>query len=687
MPNWIAIGNGTWTDPANWSGGVPAAAGSTADFSFATNSGGTVIIGIPDFSDIRVGFMNINMTGTTGITIRGSLTDSGTDIGDLIFDNGASSAQLNITTLATTSPTTFSSAAGLRMTLASNLLVNVVTSGSTARFDLPVSGAGNLTKSGAGLLELNATNSFAGGINITGGTLEASSDAALGSGAVTISNSATFRSSGTVDNVIGTLSNITGTAGSAQIVAAAATTMTLTGTLSHISQGAVNFGSAVDTGTIVASFGAILENGTNSSFRIAGGTLQMGNAFNALNLLNHPGQGLTEIQNGAILDTRGLATTISNLDFDDGTIRSSIGTLNITVNDVFVAINAQNGTIEGTAGIDSFVINADFGFSIGPVSFVNWTAGVDTITINGSANTNTLTGSVQRETINGFDGADTINGGGGIDTLNGGAGNDTIILSGSGAIIDGGADTDTLQLNSGSFSVGSVSSMEAIALFGGATLNLTDTQFATGFNLFSNLSGTGTIAVNLQAGGSTLNARGMAVSLGSAINFLVNGNIGTDVIKIALGAAGNLSGGAGSDIIVGGDQVDTINAGSEIDKIRGGGGADILTGGSGADVFKYRNVSDSGIGAAADIITDFVAGTDRINLTRIDTNPFVSGDQNFVFVDTVAFTNNGIAQVRWVDLGADLRVEADINGDGIADMHILLQGAGAQALTVADFVL
>ncbi len=229
--------------------------------------------------------------------------------------------------------------------------------------------------------------------------------------------------------------------------------------------------------------------------------------------------------------------------------------------------------------------------------------------------------------------------------------------------------------------------MEAIALFGGATLNLTDTQFATGFNLFSNLSGTGTIAVNLQAGGSTLNARGMAVSLGSAINFLVNGNIGTDVIKIALGAAGNLSGGAGSDIIVGGDQVDTINAGSEIDKIRGGGGADILTGGSGADVFKYRNVSDSGIGAAADIITDFVAGTDRINLTRIDTNPFVSGDQNFVFVDTVAFTNNGIAQVRWVDLGADLRVEADINGDGIADMHILLQGAGAQALTVADFVL
>ena len=60
---------------------------------------------------------------------------------------------------------------------------------------------------------------------------------------------------------------------------------------------------------------------------------------------------------------------------------------------------------------------------------------------------------------------------------------------------------------------------------------------------------------------------------------------------------------------------------------------------------------------------------------------------DFVFVDTVAFTNNGIAQVRWVDLGADLRIEADINGDGTADMHILLQGAGAGVLTAADFVL
>ena len=686
MPTWIAAGNGTWTDPANWLGGVPAAAGSTASFSFATNVGGTVIVGIPEFADISVGIMNITMTGTTGITIRGSLTDSGVDIGDLIFDNGASNAQLNIDTLATTSPTTFSSAAGLRMTLASNLLVNVVTSGSTARFDLPVSGLGKLTMSGNGTLELNSTNSFSGGIDIIGGTLQAFGDAALGSGAVTISNFAAFRSSGTVNNVIGTISNATGTAGSAQIVAAAATTLTLTGTLSHISQGAVNFGSLTDTGTIVASFGSILENATNSVLRIAGGTLQMGNAFNATNLLSHPGAGLTEIQNGGILDTRGLTTTISNLDFDDGTIRSSIGALNVIVNDVFIANNAQNGTMEGTAGVDSLVINANFGFNISQLNFTNWTAGIDTITMNGSAGDNTIAGSAQRETINGFDGVDTITSGGGIDTLNGGAGNDTIIISGSGALIDGGADTDTLQLNSGSVSIGSISSIEAITLVGGANMIFTGTQFATGLANNTVLTGSGTITVNMTAGVNFL-ASGM--NFASGVGTIVNGTSGLDIIKLGLGTStGNfVNGGDGVDQIRGSNGVDTINGGIGNDKIMSLGGADILTGGTGSDQFRYFSLSDSGIGAAADQITDFLSGTDRFNFLLLDPDPFTAGDQAFVFVDTLAFTNNGIPQIRWVDLGADLRVEADANGDGVADMHILLQGAGAQVLTAADFIL
>jgi autotransporter-associated beta strand protein len=688
MPSWTASGNGTWTDPANWSGGVPAAAGSVADFSFATNIGGTIIIGIPEFSDIRVGIINITMTGSTGLLIRGSLTDSGTDIGDLIFDNGLSTAQLNITTLSTTSPTTFSSSAGLRMTLASNLNVNVVTAGSTAFFDLPVSGAGKLTKSGLGTLGLTGSNSFTGGIDITGGILDAASDAALGSGIIIISNNATFRSSGTINNSIATIIDATGTQANAQIVAAAGDTMTLTGAIGRGSQGIISFGSATDTGTIVTSLTGFGFNPIFMGLRLAGGTLRMGNQANANLLLNTSGNGLIELTNGAILDTNGFSTIIKNLDFDAGTIRTSTGTLNVTVNDVFIAINAQTGTIEGTAGVDQFTINADFGFNLSGTAFINWTAGTDLLTMNGSSNNNNLTGSTGRDTINGFDGNDSLNGGGGIDTINGDAGNDTIILvaGSSGSSVHGGLNTDTLSIGAG-ITLGAVSGFEAINLFGGGVLTLTAAQFASGFDLFSNLSGTGTIIVNLDPGGGLVNARGMATQPGSAINFIVNGNSGADAIKIALGVIGTLNGGAGTDLIVGGDQVDTINAGSENDKIRGGGGADILTGGTGADVFKFRTVSDSGIGVAADRITDFVSGSDLLNFVRIDANPFLAGDQAFTFVDTVAFTNNGIAQIRWVDLGADLRVEADINGDGVADMHILLQGAGAQVLTAADFVL
>jgi Ca2+-binding RTX toxin-like protein len=192
----------------------------------------------------------------------------------------------------------------------------------------------------------------------------------------------------------------------------------------------------------------------------------------------------------------------------------------------------------------------------------------------------------------------------------------------------------------------------------------------------------------MSLGNQTVNARAMTVAPGSTLGMTINGTSGVDVIKASIGIGTTISGGAGNDQLVGGGLGDFIVGGDDIDKIRGDGGADTLNGGLGADVFKYRNVSDSGTTAGTrDTITDFLSGTDKLNFVRIDTNPGLAGDQAFTYVGTAAFLNNGIAQIRWVDLGADLRVEADVNGDGNADMHILLQGAGAQVLTAADFVL
>src|SRR5436190_4327140 len=88
------------------------------------------------------------------------------------------------------------------------------------------------------------------------------------------------------------------------------------------------------------------------------------------------------------------------------------------------------------------------------------------------------------------------------------------------------------------------------------------------------------------------------------------GNAGSSNVAL-LGSTGNdsLTGTAGANSIVG-------NSGN--DTIVGGGGGDTLTGNGGSDTFKYTSLADSQPGAGHfDTITDFVHGTDKIDLTAI----------------------------------------------------------------------
>jgi hypothetical protein len=104
-------------------------------------------------------------------------------------------------------------------------------------------------------------------------------------------------------------------------------------------------------------------------------------------------------------------------------------------------------------------------------------------------------------------------------------------------------------------------------------------------------------------------------------------------------------------------------------------------------VFRLLAAIDSGLGASADRITDFTLGQDRLNFAKLDGNAAAAGDQAFGFVGTAAFTSSGLGQIRYQDSGADLIVQADVNGDGAADMEVVLQWLGGQALSIADFVL
>jgi Ca2+-binding RTX toxin-like protein len=154
-----------------------------------------------------------------------------------------------------------------------------------------------------------------------------------------------------------------------------------------------------------------------------------------------------------------------------------------------------------------------------------------------------------------------------------------------------------------------------------------------------------------------------------------------------LGVANIIYGNADGDQIRGGNLADVIDGGSGNDKIMGLGGADVLTGGSGSDQFRYYFATDSGMGASADRIVDFAIGQDLLNFVLLDADASTADDQAFSFIGTAAFTNSGIGQIRYLTSGADLIVQADTDGNGVADMEIILQGQGGNTLTAGDFFL
>ncbi len=73
-------------------------------------------------------------------------------------------------------------------------------------------------------------------------------------------------------------------------------------------------------------------------------------------------------------------------------------------------------------------------------------------------------------------------------------------------------------------------------------------------------------------------------------------------------------------MLFGNDGNDFIAGGEGKDHIVGGAGRDIMNGGADSDTFVFTALSDTGLGANADHITDFVSGVDLIDLAAIDAN-------------------------------------------------------------------
>ncbi|GGD90307.1 hypothetical protein GCM10011390_06360 [Aureimonas endophytica] len=160
-----------------------------------------------------------------------------------------------------------------------------------------------------------------------------------------------------------------------------------------------------------------------------------------------------------------------------------------------------------------------------------------------------------------------------------------------------------------------------------------------------------------------------------------------------------LTGKGTNDVLTGTNEQDTITGlgGKDVlnglagdDILNGGTGADTMTGGAGRDTFVFTSTLDSGITASTrDVITDFVHGVDRIDVSAIDANIYTKGDQAFTFLATAGQAITGPAQLNYhyeTVKGVEYTVIAGNTGlVTLPEFQIALQGH--HVLTASDFVL
>ncbi len=186
----------------------------------------------------------------------------------------------------------------------------------------------------------------------------------------------------------------------------------------------------------------------------------------------------------------------------------------------------------------------------------------------------------------------------------------------------------------------------------------------------------------------------------AAVSFTLNITDGDDG-KTIIGTSHRdvLIGTGGGDRIEGRFGNDTISGGTGADTIVGGRGGDYLTGGAGPDVFVF-NQGDApnwpwpieyilGPRFIQDVITDFQPGSDIIDLSGVDANSRLGGNQAFHFEGQAPLTKSrGELVYEWRGATPDTFqtvIKADTNGDGRSDFTIIL--TGHHQLTAADFVL
>ncbi|HEY7809717.1 MAG TPA: M10 family metallopeptidase C-terminal domain-containing protein [Allosphingosinicella sp.] len=282
-------------------------------------------------------------------------------------------------------------------------------------------------------------------------------------------------------------------------------------------------------------------------------------------------------------------------------------------------------------------------------------------TMIGNAADNVLTGNGGNDLIAAGLGNDTLDGGEGNDEMLGGAGNDTFIVGEAGDIVTelAGEGTDTVRASI-DYALGA--NVENLVLTGSA-------QSGTG-NALANVI-TGNDLANIIDGGA--GADQMAGGAGDDLYIVDNvgdlviegSGAGKDTVRTGLssytlganvenleltGSALNGTGNGLDNVLTGNALSNRLDGGAGADRLIGGDGMDYLTGGAGADIFvgeinATKTATKLG-GISVDVVLDFVSGTDKIDLSGIDANTGIAGDQAFKLVKSANPMNAGEISIR-----------------------------------------
>lgn len=319
--------------------------------------------------------------------------------------------------------------------------------------------------------------------------------------------------------------------------------------------------------------------------------------------------------------------------------------------------------------------------------------------IGGSRFADTIKAGSGSQVLYGGNGDDSLRGGTGQTTLNGGAGNDTFVLNTITTAVMGGDGIDTISFYKLTTGVAFTPDFDLVPA---ALLAVTDDYY--GLDTIETVIGTRQAdAITLQSSGTQHTIWGQdgndllsvygsgSVMYGGTGHDTLEGAIGDDTLygdsgddRISgHGGIDKAYGGDGNDALFGGFGNDALSGGAGNDRLDGGSGLDTLTGGSGADTFIFTGPDLYPV-AGANLITDFVSGSDRIDLSALDANTSVAGNQTFAFIPFASkMVQAGTVRVSTVDGTTRLSVQTD--GDGVADLIIDLHSP--MALTAGDFIL